>query len=287
MRKPMPDIPLPPAPEDFVPLLPKRLIDPGKWPALVAMSDFMALTRSVADDPKISVHLKPAYMVAIEGTLTTQEGYVPMPKGVPPTIVSPGFTLRRESDNRKIPVAYGRRIVQAYKQDASKKSYRDWSELLATLRYSAGSCAGFTVEALGLDKSMAPVADALALAHAVLVRTINVRADWDRTQKIYLPQRWLGDAGLDVEEPSFANTSAWLKVRDQALAQMTQLLKQSVGLKAIADWRLRLAFAWAKADISVRSQAIARATVFPLEGQQAPSRMRLVLATLRVFFRKA
>lgn len=283
----MPDSSLPPAPEAFVTLLPSRLIDPGKWPALVAMTDFMALTRSIADDAKISTHLKPAYMVALEGTLTTQEGYVPMPKGVPPTIVSSGFTLRRESDNRKIPVAYGRRIVQAYKQDATKRTYRDWSELLAYLRYSAGSCAGFTVEALGLDKSMAPAMEALASAHSVLTRTIGIRTDWERAQKIYLPQRWLADAGIDVEEVSFENTAAWLKVRDQALAQIRQLLQQSKGLNAITDLRLRLTFAWARADISVRSQAIAASTVFPVESPKTPSKMQRILATLRVFFSKS
>jgi phytoene/squalene synthetase len=283
----MPETSLPPAPEAFVILLPSRLVDPAKWPALVAIADFMALTRSIVDDPKMPAHLKPAHMVALEGTLTTQEGYVPLPKGVPPTIISTGFTLRRESDNRKIPVAYGRRIVQAYKQDATKARYRDWSELLAYLRYSAGSCGGFTVEVFGFDKAMAPATEAFACAHALLARTATVRTDWDRAQKIYLPQRWLADAGIDVEEVSFDNTAAWLKVRDQALAQIRQLLQQSIGLKAIKDWRLRLAFAWARADISVRSQAIAAATVFPVEGLKTPSRMQLILATMRVFLRKA
>jgi phytoene/squalene synthetase len=278
---------LPPAPESFVTLLPPRLIDPGKWPALVAMADFMALTRSIADDPKIPTHLKPAYMVALEGTLTTQEGYVPLPKGVPPTIISTGFTLRRESDNRKISVAYGRRVVQAYKQDAAKARYRDWSELLTYLRYSAGSCAAFTIEALGLDKVRMPAAEALACAYAVMIRTINVRADWERAKKIYIPQRWISDAGIDIEKLSFENAAAWLKVRDQAIAQIQQLLKQSAGLKAINDRPLKLAFAWVKADVSVRSQAIAAAKVFPIENLKPPSRMRLILETLRVFFLKS
>src|SRR5258707_14425540 len=101
------------------------------------MSEFMAVTRSIADDLKMSPHLKDAHLVALEGALTTEEGYVPLPKGVSPTIMSPGFTLRRESDERKVPVIYGRRVVQAYKQDAVKKGYREWSDLLAYFRYSA------------------------------------------------------------------------------------------------------------------------------------------------------
>jgi phytoene/squalene synthetase len=249
------------------------------------MADFMALTRSIADDPKIPPHLKPAYLTALEGTLTTQEGYVPLPKGVPPTIISTGFTLRRESDNRRISVAYGRRIIQAYKQDAPKASYRDWSELLAYLRYSAGACAGYTAEALGLDKSMVPAVEAIACAYALVVRMTTLRNDWTRTKKIYLPTRWLTEAGIDAAELSFDGAAAWPKVRDRGIAQVRQLIQQSAGLKLIGDRRLKLAFAWAKADISVRSDDLAAAAVYPVTELKPPSRARRLMKTMHIVFR--
>ena len=274
---------LPPAPEAFVVLLPARLIDPARQPALTAMAGFMALTRSIADDPKMPGHLKDANLTALDGAMTTEEGYVPLPKGVRPTVMSPGFTLRRESDNRKIPVAYGRRVVQAYKQDALKKRYRDWSELLAYLRYSAGASAGYTAEALGLDKALTPQVEALACAHALLMRMTSVQADFSNAKKVYLPQRWFNDAGLDGEELSFdGNAAAWLKLRDQGIVQACHMLLQSASLlKGIKDRKLRMAFAWAKSGIDMHCVALAASPVYPVALLAEPSRLRRIVATLR------
>jgi phytoene/squalene synthetase len=221
------------APEAFPPLLPKRLIAPDRHAGLDAMSAFMALTRSIADDAKMQPHLKDAHLTALEGALTTEEGYVPLPKGVSPTIMSPGFTLRRESDQRNIPVIYGRRVVQAYKQDATKKGYRDWSDLLAYLRYAAGSSGHYALETLGLDKALAPAVEALAIAHALLSRMESLGPDLAR-KRVYLPQRWLQDAGLDVEELSLDDAPKWLKVRDEGVAQARKLLTQGApAIKAV------------------------------------------------------
>jgi phytoene/squalene synthetase len=282
---------LPPAPEDFPSLLPKRLIAPDKQPGLDAMSEFMALTRSIADDPKMSPHLKDAHLVALEGALTTQEGYVPLPKGVSPTIMSPGFTLRRESDERKVPVIYGRRVVQAYKQDAVKKGYREWSDLLASFRYSAGSSAQYTLEVLGLDKALAPAIEALATAQALVARMESLRNDLTR-KRLYLPHRWLRDAGIDVEDltlegPKFDGPDAgkWLKVRDEVVAQARKLLAQGApSAKSAASWKLNLAFAWTKAVLDARCDALAAAPSLPAPPSVHPSSLRLAIAAVRGMF---
>jgi phytoene/squalene synthetase len=282
--------PLPAAPETFSVLLPDRLIDPDKRPALAALADFMRLTRAIADDGKIQPHLRAAHLTALEGALTTEEGYVPLPKGVPPTIMAPGFTLRRECDERKITVAYGRRIAQAYKQDIAKKAYRDWSELLNYLRFSAASSGRFVVDALGLDASVYPAAEALACANALVNRMTSVRNDLGR-KRMYLPLRWLSDAGLDgedllVEGPAALERdgASWLKIRDQGVAQARQLLIQaSPGMRAL-PWRLRSAFAWAKADVALRCDALASRPGYPIAALAMPSKVRRIVAAARAAF---
>lgn len=286
----MPD-PFPAAPETFSVLLPDRLIDPSRRPALTALADFMALTRTIADDSKMQPHLRAAHLTALEGALTTEEGYVPLPKGVPPTIMASGFTLRRECDNRRITVAYGRRVIQAYKQDLAKTGYRDWSELLAYLRFSAGSSAHYTVDALGLDTTALPAAEGLACANALVNRMASAHDDLARAKRLYLPQRWLTDAGIDAEDLMPDETApasmgdeaaAWRKVRDQGIAQVRQLLAQAApGIKAIKPWRLRLAFAWAKADIAARCDALAVSATFPAVALPRPSAVRQIVAAVR------
>jgi phytoene/squalene synthetase len=278
------------APETLSVLLPDRLIDPDKRAALAALAEFMRLTRAIADDVKMQPHLRAAHLTALEGALTTEEGYVPLPKGVPPTIMAPGFTLRRECDERKITVIYGRRIAQAYKQDIAKKSYRDWSELLNYLRFSAASSGRFVIDALGLAESAYPAAEALACANALVNRMGSVAFDLER-KRVYLPLRWLSDAGLDgedllVEGPAALERdgSAWLKVRDQGVAQARQLLIQaSPGIKVL-PWRLRSAFAWAKADIALRCAALASLSSYPIAGLPAPPALRRIIAAARAAF---
>jgi hypothetical protein len=57
----------------------------------------------------------------------------------------------------------------------------------------------------------------------------SLAADFAR-KRVYLPQRWLQDAGLDVEDLSLDDTAdetaKWLKVRDQGVAQVRKLLTQ-------------------------------------------------------------
>lgn len=285
----MPDSP-PPAPETFSVLLPDRLIAPDKRAALAALADFMSVTRAIASDGKMQPHLRAAHLTALEGALTTEEAYVPLPKGVPPTIMAPGFTLRRECDTRKITVAYGRRVVQAYKQDIAKTGYRDWSELLNYLRFSAAASAQYAIDALGLDKSAYPTAEALACANALANRAASVLDDLARARRVYLPTRWLSDAGIDVEglfredmAPEQAgDAAAWRKVRDQGVTQIRQLLAQArPGIKGLKPWRLRLAFAWALSDIAARCDALSTAQRYPAVEPSPPSRLRLIVAAAR------
>jgi phytoene/squalene synthetase len=280
----MPDHPtsLPSAPEAFSALLPPRAVEPAKRAALAALADFMALARSIADDPELAPHLKTARLGQLEKALHHDEGYQALPHGVPPSIMMTAFKLRRESDRLKIPAVYGRRIVQAYKQDFAKKHYRDWSELLVYLRFSAGSSAQFSQEALGLDKKLSPALDALAYANVLLARLASVRDDFIRSKRLYLPLKWLESAGLDAEELSLdSDASKWTQVRDRGIAQVRQLLTQSIPCVAGApNWRLRRAFAWISAGIEVRSDALAAAP-FPAASAPAPTAVRLAYAYVR------
>jgi phytoene/squalene synthetase len=278
---------LPPAPESF-PALPVRAVGSAKQPALDAFSDFMALCRSIADDPKMAPHLKAAHLSALEATLTTQEGYVPLPKGVPPTIISTGFTLRRECDNRRIPVIYGRRVAQAYKQDSAKKHYRDWSELLAYLRFSAGSSAQFAQEVLVIEKNLLPALEALACAHALLARLLSVREDSVKLKRLYVPVKWLDSAGLDVEELALdGNESKWAKVRDQGIAHVRQLLAQAAPcVSGAPNAPLKRAFGWIVANIEAQCHALGKAT-FPVSAAPVPSKLGRLLAYWRILLARS
>lgn len=279
---------LPPAPEAFPALLLVRAVDSAKQPALGAFSDFMALCRSIADDPKMVPHLKAAHLSALEGTLTTQEGYVPLPKGVPPTIIPTGFTLRRECDNRKISVIYGRRITQAYKQDFAKKHYRDWSELLAYLRFSAGSSAQFAQEALGLGKNLLPALESLACAHALLARLLSVREDFTKLKRLYLPVKWLESAGLDVEELSLdGDEPKWTTVRDQGIAHVRQLLAQATPcVTGAPNASLKRTLAWIVSGIDIRCHVLGK-TTFPVSAAPAPPKFRRFLAYWRILLARS
>lgn len=274
---------IPPAPEAFPALLPDGIVDSARQPALTALCDFMALCRSIADDPQLAPHLKTARLAQLEKALHHDEGYQALPHGVPPSIMMTAFKLRRESDRWEIPAVYGRRIAQAYTQDFSKRQYRDWSELLAYLRFSAGSSAQFTKEVLGFGKDLLPPLEALACAHALLARLLSVCEDFAKSKRLYLPLKWLESAGLDVEELSLEGSeSRWAKVRDHGIAQVRQFLVQSVPcVSGAPNGSIKRSFAWIEADIEARLNALASAP-FPPPTVPPFSKLRRLIAYYRI-----
>jgi phytoene/squalene synthetase len=107
--------------------------------------------------------------------------------------------------------------VQARRQDVRKLRYRDWNELVADANCAAAPYGGIAVEMFALDKAARPAAEALSCAILMLTLLRNCGAHYRMHGRVYLPERWLREAGVAMEALGAAAADAAVR---QAFAKM-------------------------------------------------------------------
>ncbi len=97
-------------------------------------------------------------------------------------------------------------VLRAFRQDAEKRRYRDWDELMEYCRYSASPVGRQLLDLHGESRDTWPASDALCSALQVLNHLQDCAEDYRLLDRIYLPTDDLAAAGIDVEaltaEPS-------------------------------------------------------------------------------------
>ena len=133
-------------------------------------------------------------------------------------------------------------LLQAFRQDATKTRYRDWSELMLYCRFSAVPVGRFLLDLHGEGRDTQAPADALCAALQVLNHLQDCGEDFRELDRVYLPLAWIEAEGAAVEELRRNRSSPALRrVLDRMLDRVDELLVQARPLgRRIADRRLRL-----------------------------------------------
>lgn len=133
-------------------------------------------------------------------------------------------------------------LLQAFRQDATKTRYRDWSELLLYCRFSAVPVGRFLLDLHGEGRDAQAPSDALCVALQVLNHLQDCGDDFRQLDRVYLPLAWIEAEGASLEELRDDRASPALRrVFDRTLERVTELLIQARPLgRRIADRRLRL-----------------------------------------------
>ena len=82
-------------------------------------------------------------------------------------------------------------LLAAFKQDAIKQRYADWSELMGYCELSANPVGRFLLDLHGESQLIYPVADALCTALQVINHLQDVQADYRELNRVYLPLDWM------------------------------------------------------------------------------------------------
>jgi phytoene synthase len=132
-------------------------------------------------------------------------------------------------------------VLQACRQDVAKSRYRDWNELLLYCRYAAAPLGRFCLEALGEDTAAQAPAEALCCALALLMVLRDCGRDYRQRGQVYLPERWLSEAGCSVSALAAERSDERLRqVLAQGLDAADRLLVTARLLpRLIRDRRLR------------------------------------------------
>ena len=117
-------------------------------------------------------------------------------------------------------------LLAAFKQDAIKQRYGDWSELMDYCELSTNPVGRYLLDLHGESQLLYPAADALCTALQVINHLQDVQADYRGLDRVYLPQDWLEREDLDVSVLDMPQANEALRrVLDLCLDGVADLLE--------------------------------------------------------------
>ena len=227
----------------------------------------------IADNPALAAEDKIARLAAFEAAL------------VDPAADRPGLEkasrLRASLAATGVTAARGTDLVAAFKQDAVKRRYADWGELIGYCRLSANPVGRYLLDLHGEDPAGYPASDALCTALQILNHLQDCQDDYRALDRVYLPQDWLAAEGLDVGAlEAAASPPGFRRLLDRCLDGVDRLLAEASQLPG----RLRSARLAMEAAIIVQlARRLARRLRAgdPLAGRVALSRADFLLCGLK------
>ncbi len=133
------------------------------------------------------------------------------------SLAETGVSTRRATD-----------LTIAFKQDATKLRYRDWTELIGYCENSANPVGRFLLDLHGEDPTGYPASDALCSALQVINHLQDCAADYRALDRVYLPLEWLAAADETVAGLDAPTASPGLRqVLDRCLDATEQLMTEA------------------------------------------------------------
>ncbi len=195
----------------------------GSWllPAALRphVATYYAFARAIddiADNPALTPEDKIARLSAFEAALTD------------PAADRPGLEkaarLRGSLAATGVPAARGTDLIAAFKQDAVKRRYADWGELLAYCRLSANPVGRYLLDLHGEDPAGYGASDALCTVLQILNHLQDCQDDYHSLDRVYIPADWLAAEGLDVAVlDASASPAGFRRVLDRCLDGVERL----------------------------------------------------------------
>ena len=124
-----------------------------------------------------------------------------------------------------VPIQHCRDLISAFKQDAVKLRYDDWDDLMDYCDRSAAPVGRYLLDLHGVSNDLYPASDALCNALQVINHLQDCQDDFREMNRVYLPQDWMIQAGVDVSDLDQPFTGRGLRrVLNQCLSETSELL---------------------------------------------------------------
>jgi squalene synthase HpnC len=179
---------------------------------------FYAYARAIddiADNPDLASADKIARLDGFDRALTGQSDDPAFIKAirVRETMAETGDIIRHCRD-----------LIVAFKQDAVKLRYADWTELMGYCAKSAAPVGRFLLDLHGCPRGAYPASDALCHALQVINHLQDCKDDYRRLNRVYLPLDWLGLEGSAVEDLDRPTATPGLRRAFDRCLEATQAL---------------------------------------------------------------
>jgi hydroxysqualene synthase len=129
-------------------------------------------------------------------------------------------------------------VLHAFRLDAVKLRYRDWSDLMGYCRYSASPVGRQLLDLHGESRTAWPASDSLCSALQVLNHLQDCADDYRQLDRVYLPLEDLAAEGTGVEALAAPVSSPGLRrVLHRLLDRTAELVEQACGLPPLVASR--------------------------------------------------
>ncbi len=209
-----------------------RLIHPALRPHVHAFYDFARNADDIADDPAQPPAEKLRRLDVMGAVLTGEAaGGSPSAARLRGSLAETGVSPRHSLD-----------LLDAFRQDATKRRYADWGELMGYCRLSAMPVGRHVLDLHGEGTDTHPASDALCAALQVLNHLQDCAADLRTLDRCYIPQDMLAQAGTDTDAVRDDAASPALRaVLDRLLTETAALNRVAASLPGqVRDRRLRV-----------------------------------------------
>ena len=151
-------------------------------------------------------------------------------------------------DEYKFSKKYSRDLLVAFKLDATKKRYKDWSELLNYCKFSANPVGRFVINTSYSQKrkkinerKILHASDKLCTALQIINHIQDCKDDFRNLDRVYIPENFLKKHQLNVN--IFTKRSAcqnFNKMKIEIISEVENLLKDiKENLQLIDIWKLK------------------------------------------------
>ena len=136
---------------------------------------FARAADDIADSPKLSPQEKIKRLDMFEKAIESNKSKI-----------SKVETLKKICFQNKIKVDHALNLLKAFKQDATKKRYKNWNELINYCRYSAVPVGRFVIDLHKEDKISYKYSDPLCIALQILNHIQDCKEDYKKINRVYL-----------------------------------------------------------------------------------------------------
>ena len=144
----------------------------------------------IGDDPELSSDEKIRRLTSLETALMTPESAE--------TGAQKAIALNHSLTATDVPLERGRKLLDAFRQDAVKNRYQTWEELIDYCTKSADPVGRFLLDLHGEDPLGYENSDALCTLLQILNHLQDCGKDKAEIDRVYIPDDWLKEEGLDV-----------------------------------------------------------------------------------------
>ncbi len=145
---------------------------------------------------------------------------------------------------------YSRNLLRAFKLDAKKKRYKNWSELIYYCKYSANPVGRFFIN-VSYQKSKKKKfvnkekifnsSDNLCTSLQIINHLQDCKDDFKELDRVYLPESLFQKYSLEIKTlDKQKSPEKFIKLKNEIVLKTEKLLNNSKeGLKLIDIWRLK------------------------------------------------